>query len=109
MLIYYNSETGSEDSGNQGFSYNKIIATGKVKVEHSDGGLATAEKAVYYQDEDKVVLTGMPVVRQENDFVEGTRITLFLKEKRSIVEGSGKEKIRAVLFPGSDKGNIVDR
>ena len=109
LLLYYNSETGGKGSGNQEFNFDKIIATGKVKIDHSDGGLAMAEKAVYYQDEDKVVLTGNPAIKQANDFVEGSKITLFLKEKRSIVEGSDKKKIRAVLFPGSEKGNIVDR
>jgi lipopolysaccharide export system protein LptA len=62
-----------------------------------------SEKAVYYENDEKVVLTGSPVVKQGNDFVEGSKITLYLKEKRSTVEGSEKEKVRAVLHPRSEK------
>ena len=62
-----------------------------------------AEKAVYYQNDEKVVLTGKPVVKRGNDFVEGSKITLFLKEKRSIVEGAEDKKARAVLIPRSKK------
>jgi lipopolysaccharide export system protein LptA len=35
--------------------------------------------------------------------VEGSTITLFLKEDRSIVEGSKGKRARAVLSPGSAK------
>jgi lipopolysaccharide export system protein LptA len=58
-----------------------------------------AEKAIFYQNDEKVVLTGNPKVKQENYFVEGSRIILFLKEKRHVVEGS----VKAVIFPGGEK------
>jgi len=57
-----------------------------------------AEKAVYYQDDEKAVLTGNPVVKQGDDFIEGSVITLFLKENRSVVEGSEVKKVRVILF-----------
>ena len=50
-----------------------------------------------------MVLTGNPVVKQGNDFVEGSTITLFLKEERSIVESSEGGKVRAVIFPKEKK------
>ena len=103
MLVYYNDQTTDKDSGKVNISVDKIIATGKVKITRTNGGLAMAEKAIYYQNEEKVVLTGNPVVKQGNDFVEGSQITLFLKEKRSIVEGSGKKRVKAVLSPRSEK------
>ena len=103
MLLHYNNQTTDKDSGKVNIKVDKIIATGKVKIIRTNGGLATAEKAIYYQNEEKVVLTGKPVVKQGNDFVEGSRITLFLKEKRSIVEGSGKKRVKAVLSPRSEK------
>jgi lipopolysaccharide export system protein LptA len=83
----------------------RIVATGKVKISRPDGAFAMADKLVYYENGEKVVLTGKPVVKQGNDFVEGSRITLYLKEERSVVEGSEKEKVRAVLHPRSEKGN----
>jgi len=81
----------------------KIVASGGVEIFRAEGGTATAEKAVYFQDEEKVVLTGNPKIRQEKDFVEGTKITLFLKEKKSIVEGSEKNQVKAVVgVPASE-------
>ncbi len=67
-------------------SVSMIEATGRVKIE-KDGGRATCQKAVYYQDEGKIVLTGDPVAWQKGTRVSGKRITMFLAEDRSVVEG----------------------
>jgi lipopolysaccharide export system protein LptA len=103
MLLYYNNPDKEKASGNLDLKIDKIVATGNVKITRPDGAFATAEKAVYYQGDEKVVLTGKPIVKQGNDFVEGTRITLYLKEQRSIVEGSEEKKVRAVISPRSKK------
>jgi len=103
MIVYYLDQSEEKESGKADVKIDKIVATGKVKISRPDGALAMSEKAVYYENEEKVVLTGRPVVRQGNDFVEGSRITLYLREERSIVEGSEKEKVRAVLHPRSEK------
>ena len=103
MIVHYIDQSATKESGKTDVRIDKIVATGKVKISRPDGALAMSEKAVYYENEEKVVLTGSPVVKQGNDFVEGSRITLYLKEERSIVEGSEKEKVRAVLHPRSEK------
>ncbi len=63
-----------------------IEAIGRVRIEKDDGR-ATCQKAVYYQDEEKIVLTGDPVAWQKGTRVSGKRITMFLAEDRSVVEG----------------------
>ena len=103
MIVYYMDQSAKKESGKTDVRIDKIVATGKVKISRPDGALAMSEKAVYYENDEKVVLTGSPVVKQGNDFVEGSKITLYLKEKRSTVEGSEKEKVRAVLHPRSEK------
>jgi lipopolysaccharide export system protein LptA len=103
MIVYYLDQSADKESGKIDVSIDKIVATGNVKISRPDGAFAMSEKAVYYENGQKVVLTGRPVVKQGNDFVEGSRITLYLKEERSIVEGSEKEKVRAVLHPRSEK------
>lgn len=104
MHLYYNDQPTKSAGGNKAeLIIDRIIATGGVKITRPDGGLAMAEKAIYYEKDEKVVLTGKPIVQQGNNFVEGSRITLFLKEKRSVVEGSEEKKVRAVLFPRSKK------
>jgi lipopolysaccharide export system protein LptA len=64
----------------------KIEATGHVKIEKQDGR-ATCQRAVYYEDDKKIVLTGEPVAWQKGTRVTGKQITMFLDEDRSLVEG----------------------
>ncbi len=105
MIVYYKDESTKTTAENADVRIDRIVATGNVKISRPDGAFAMADKGVYYENGEKVVLTGNPVVKQGNDFVQGSRITLYLREKRSIVEGSEKEKVRAVLHPRSEKGN----
>jgi lipopolysaccharide export system protein LptA len=50
-----------------------------------------------------VVLTGDPAVKKGDDSVRGCRITIFLKENRSIVEACPDKKVRAIIHPDRDK------
>ncbi|MBW1997127.1 MAG: lipopolysaccharide transport periplasmic protein LptA [Deltaproteobacteria bacterium] len=99
LLVYYTEQKGKAGTKEAQLDIEKIVAKGNVNIIRDSGGNATAEQALYYHSEEKLVLTGNPVVRQGNDFVEGSKITLFLRENRSVVEGSGNKKVRAVLFP----------
>ncbi|RMG89463.1 MAG: hypothetical protein D6708_09910 [Candidatus Dadabacteria bacterium] len=56
--------------------------------------LATGREALYDAGRGTVVLQGDPKVWRGNDVVAGERITLFLAEDRSVVEGA-----RAVIYP----------
>ena len=97
--VYYNeqpSQAGANASDNK---IEKIVATGLVKITQARGGVATAGKAIYYQRDEKMVLTGNPVVRQGDNLIEGDRIIIFLKENRSIVESFRNKKVKAVIFP----------
>ena len=73
-------------------SVNQIEATGRVKIE-KDSGSATCEKAIYYHDGDKIVLTGDPVAWEKGTRVSGKQITMFLAEDRSVVEGGSHVRI----------------
>ncbi|MEO5954084.1 MAG: LptA/OstA family protein [Nitrospiraceae bacterium] len=73
-------------------SVNQIEATGRVKIE-KDSGSATCEKAIYYHDGDKIVLTGNPVAWDKGTRVSGKQITMFLTEDRSVVEGGSHVRI----------------
>ena len=67
----------------------RIEAIGNVIIERSDGK-ATCGRAVYYKDEEKMVLTESPVAWQKGTKVTGTRMTMFIEEDRSIVEGGSR-------------------
>ncbi|MBW1722496.1 MAG: lipopolysaccharide transport periplasmic protein LptA [Deltaproteobacteria bacterium] len=101
IIVTYLS--GSDVSGMEKNKIDKIVATGNVKIVRKEGGIATAEKAVYYQGEEKIVLTGNPRIVRGEDSIEGERVILFLNDKRSIVEGSGEQKVRAVFSPRREK------
>ena len=98
ILVYYTNQPSQKQDSEAGTEIDKIVATGEVRIKRGQGGVATAEKAVYYQQDEKIVLTGNPVIKQEKDFVEGDRITIFLEENRHIVESIGDKKVRAIIF-----------
>ncbi len=104
MVVYYLSSNNQAQEKGVGAKIQKIVAKGGVKIQRAQGGVATADQAVYFWDEEKLVLTGSPEVTQGNDFVKGDKITLYLRENRSVVEGSDGEMVRAVIYPkGSEK------
>ncbi|MBS0168807.1 MAG: hypothetical protein JSR62_00515 [Nitrospira sp.] len=70
-------------------SIRMVEATGRVKIEKEDGH-ATCQKAVYFEDQKKIVLTGDPVAWQKGTRVSGKQIIMFLDEDRSIVEGDSR-------------------
>ncbi len=80
------SQQSEPPSQNKNVSVSRIEATGDVKIEKEDGR-ATCGKAVYYQDQQKIVLTGNPVAWQKGNRVTGKTITMFLDDDRTIVEG----------------------
>jgi len=62
---------------------------------------ATADHAVYRRDPaENVVLTGQPETWEEGYRVRGSKITIWLKEQRSVVEDS-----RVVISAGEEKGS----
>jgi lipopolysaccharide export system protein LptA len=103
MLVYYDNLPTQDNAGKVKTRITQIVALGQVRINRANGGMATAEKAVYNQDDEEVILTGNPVVKQGNDFVEGDRITVYLRENRSVVESSEDNKVRAIIFPEPEK------
>ena len=64
-----------------------IDATGNVVMQRGEKR-AKSKKAVYHQRDDTLVLTGDPEAWEEGYRVTGTKMIMFLKEDRSVVEGS---------------------
>ncbi len=91
-----NAPATGEPTASQKIDY--IEFTGDVKVTSKDR-LATADKAIFYQKEQKVTLHGHPVVTQGQDRVQGNLITIYLQQSLSIVEGGSGTPVQAVLFP----------
>lgn len=102
LILYYRGDAEKGSTDTEKLQVEKIVASGDVRILRSGSGEATAGEAVYYQADEKIILTEKPRVRQGEDVLEGSRITLFLEENRSVVEGSNKEKVRAVIAPRSE-------
>ncbi len=99
MTVYY-AEAPEGGTADTSYHVDKIVSTGDLTITRALGGVATAETAVYHQDEEKMVLTGNPVVRQGKDYVQGDRIIFYIKENRSVAESSAGGKVKAVIFSG---------
>lgn len=102
MKVYY-IEAEEGGVGETSYSIEKIVSTGDVHITRALGGVATAQKAVYLQAEEKMILTGNPVVKQEKDYVEGDRIIFYINENRSVAESDEGRRVKAVIFPGGDR------
>lgn len=65
----------------------KIHASGNVKVYRKERAIFSME-ATYLGEEEKIVFTGEPRVIEGENIITGTQIIHFLKDDRSIIEGS---------------------
>ena len=63
-----------------------IEARGHVRIFKGESR-ATSEHALYYKQEEKVILRGSPVAWQEGTQISGPKMTMYLRENRSVVEG----------------------
>lgn len=92
MIVHFKSDEGSQTTksnstnSRSGGKIDLIEAKGNVIIEKSTGR-ATCGQAVYYRDEEKIVLTESPVAWQGGTRVSGPKMTMYLKEDRSVVEG----------------------
>jgi lipopolysaccharide export system protein LptA len=75
-----------------------VIAIGSVRIDQGTRW-AVAGRATFEQSKRTLVLTENPVVHDGPNEVTGDRITVFMDENRSIVEG-GPKRVKATLIPG---------
>ncbi len=104
MLVYYAGSSGNQGTADESKTkIDKIVATGNVVITRAKGGTATAEKATYYQKDEKIVLTGNPIMKQGGDLVKADRITIFLEDDRSVVESANDGKVSVTISPRRSK------
>jgi lipopolysaccharide export system protein LptA len=77
MIVLYDART-------KGVS--QIEALGNVVV-RKEGRVALSDRAFYYSREEKIVLTGDARIIENENQIGGDRITLFMRDDRSVVEG----------------------
>jgi lipopolysaccharide export system protein LptA len=93
MIVYFKeniSQTSSPveqaPSRKTGKEIRFIEAKGNVKI-ISGESRAICQHALYDKQAEKIILRGSPVVWQAGTRISGLKMTMFLKENRSVVEG----------------------
>ncbi|MDY0211445.1 MAG: lipopolysaccharide transport periplasmic protein LptA [Desulfuromonadaceae bacterium] len=103
LEVYYaqtpeqNNEAGTVDKNNR--SILKIVASGAVRIVQNER-IATGERAEYVYADSAIILTGSPKVIQGTNTVSGEKITVYLNDERSIVEGGAQKRVNATFVPG---------
>jgi lipopolysaccharide export system protein LptA len=76
----------------------KIVAEGNVRVTQENRE-ARAAHGVFYNMEQRIVLSGGAEMIQGEDSLKGETVTIFLRENRSQVAGGEGGRVRAVIHP----------
>ena len=76
----------------------RLEAIGAVRVTQLDR-IATAEKAIFHQADETLVLIGNAEVTQGKNKVSGDEITIYLKENRTLIKSSEKGRVKATIVP----------
>ncbi len=81
----------------------RTVSTGNVRIVTKDCRTGTAQRAEYFDLDQRVVLIGNARVWQDDNVVSGDTITIYLSQDRSVVQGGKQERVKArVLFPRDD-------
>lgn len=81
MLVYYTAPGGD---------IAKIESKGNVKL-HKEDKVMTSEEATYYADPpERIVFTGSPRAFDGQNVVTGTKITYYVDDEHTFVQGSSK-------------------
>ncbi len=97
--------------GNQQ-NFKSLIATGGVRIVQNDRE-ALAQRAEVFPGEDKVILSGNPIVRSTKDGWEqngqGMQLVLYRGERRAILEGPEGTRAKLIMPPLKDLGYDMEK
>ena len=86
----------------------RIEAIGRVDIRR-DGKYATADKAVYDDGEQKIVLVGNPKAWENDNIIVGHKMSFYLKTDQLIVEGGSNRRVDVVLYPTKESARNQGR
>ncbi|HID97868.1 MAG TPA: lipopolysaccharide transport periplasmic protein LptA [Thermodesulfobacteriaceae bacterium] len=99
LEVFYEKKISADQGDLQsGRKIREIIATGHVKINQGKR-TGTGEKAVYNKPAEKITLIGSAQVWEGSNRIRGDRISFFINEDRTVVEGSANSKVEAVIYP----------
>ena len=80
----------------------RTVSTGGVRIITKDCRTGTAQRAEYFDLDQRVVLMGNARVWQGDNVVSGDTITLYIAQDRTIVEGGKQERVKGVFYTQRD-------
>jgi lipopolysaccharide export system protein LptA len=83
----------------------RTVSTGAVRIITKDCRTGTAQRAEYYDLDQRVVLMGNARVWQDDNVVSGDTITIYMAQDRTIVEGGQQERVKGIFY--SQKENTT--
>jgi len=89
----------------QGDRILRTVSTGGVRIMTRDCRMGTARRAEYYDEDQRIILIGNARVWQDDNVVTGERITIYLAEDRSVVEGGKQDRVKAIFHPRREDGS----
>src|SRR5262245_1424114 len=84
-----------------GSKVQEIVAVGNVRIDQGTRW-ATGGRGVFDQTLRTFVLTESPVLHDGPNEVAGDRVTVFLDENRSVVDGGASKRVKAVIHPNNN-------
>ena len=107
LLIYYKDRPGgtekkdTKDMGTAG-DFERLEAEDHVIITEINR-IVTGDHAVFYQDSQKIVMTGNAVMREGKNIIKGGKIIVFLDEDRGVVESGESKRVTATIYPNEKK------
>jgi lipopolysaccharide export system protein LptA len=80
----------------------RTVSTGSVRIITKDCRTGTAQRAEYFDLDQRVVLSGNARVWQDDNVVSGDTITLYVAQDRTIVEGAKQERVKGIFYTQKD-------
>jgi lipopolysaccharide export system protein LptA len=107
LLIYYKDRSGSPEKKNvtdigAAGDLERLEAQGRVTITETNR-IVTGDHAVFYQDSQKIVMTGSAVMREGKNIIKGGKVIVFLDEDRGVVESSESKRVTATIYPDEKK------
>jgi len=103
LLLHYKKganeeqKVASKEVGKTG-DLERIEAKGHVILTQGER-VVTGDEAVYFQDSQKIVMTGNAVMREKKNVIRGERIVVFVNEDRGMVESPQRKRVTATIYP----------
>lgn len=107
LFLYYKKKAGkSEKTAPAGIikqgEIDRIEAEGNVRMTQGER-IVTGEKAIFYNDDQKIIVTGNTVMQDGDNIIKGEKTVVFMKENRGIVESGPGGRVRVTIYPEETK------